>query len=107
MADTIITMFVFSADNPVEVVSRFADVIQWRNEHDGQWPTLPTESDPRSGTLNGLVNVRSEPRAAPETMVASLTPETAPMPFEIIGEQNGYYKVAVWMYVPRLTVIDK
>ena len=102
MADSVVTMFVFTEDDPVQAVARFADVIQWRNEHNGQWPALPEV--PRSGTINGLVNMRSEPRAAPETLVAPLTPETAPMSFEIIGEQNGYYRVAVWMYIPRLTI---
>ena len=106
MADSIITMFVFGEDNPTQAVARYADVMQWRNEHDGAWPPLPPEPfPPRLARINGLANARSEPRAAPDTLIAELNDTTPPL--TIIGlAQNGYYPVQMWVYVPRLTVSE-
>ena len=108
MADSIITMFAFSAADPVGVVAKFADVIQWRNEHGGEWPPLPTEARIMSGTLNGLANMRSEPLAVPETLITAIVPGNSTgsllPPFEIVDERDGYYGVKVWLWKLRVDV---
>jgi len=99
MADSIITMFAFSADDPMQIIAKFADMIQWHNEHGGEWPTLPTPTPaPRFGKINGLARARSEPHAAPETLITELN-DTAP-PLVIVGP------VQMWIYAPRLTVSE-
>jgi len=106
MPDSIITMFAFSTSGELPTLKFFCDAIQWANQHDGEYPSLPTELfAPKSGRINGLANARSEPRAAPDTLIAELNDKM--LPLTVIGPpQNGYYPVQMWVYVPRLTVSE-
>ena len=105
----VVTMFIFGESGLKELPGLF-DIIEYHNrtgkwieitDHREQEPPAP----PRSGRINGLANARSEPRAAPETLIAELTDITPPL--TIIGPPvNGYYPVQVWVYVLRLTVSE-
>jgi hypothetical protein len=102
----VVTMFIFGESGLKELPGLF-DLIEYHNRT-GKWLEIVEHKEPappRSGRINGIARARSEPRAAPETLIAELT-DIAP-PLTVIGPmQNGYVPVQVWIYAPRLTVSE-
>ncbi len=97
----IVTMFIFGESGLTELPGLF-DLIEHHNRT-GKWIEVTKHIEPRSGTLNGQANLRSEPLAAPETFVAALAPGKLP-PLRIVGEENDYYRCELFLWKKRVDV---
>lgn len=105
MADSgdtrIVTMFIFGESGLKELPGLF-DLIEHHNRT-GKWIEITEHIEPRSGTITGIVNMRSEPIANDKTLLAQLKPGNVP-PIQIIGKENGYYKCVVYLWEKQVTV---